>query len=184
MQMKLVIENLEDFNVFSKDSPLICCKSISSWIVDYYFTNIHFNQIEISKNIIGFHDMFMIYQRIQSSTSEIEFFDLCKNKLKQIKNEFLLENYSNYLNRCGLIDIIDIFHQCQLESFSNTMILSIHSVQNEIDRLFFEHLLELSSSSCGIYDVKTKLTTTETTENLLKLIDHGKIFVTRSSKVS
>jgi hypothetical protein len=125
------------------------------------------------KNVIGSHDMFSIYQMIQSSSS-IEFFQLCKNKLNQIKNDQILDNYNNYLNQCGLVDIIDLFHQCQLESFINTIILSIDNIKNHIDRLFFDYLVELSSSSCCIYDVKTKITTTETRENLFKLMDNEK----------
>ena len=120
----------DDLKDFSKESSVICLKSISSWIIDYYFTNIYLNKLKSNKsiqpnNIIGFYDMFIIYQIIQSSSSLNEFLDLCKNKLKQIKNDFIVENYNNYLNRCGLIDIIDLFHQCQLNSFINTMILSI-----------------------------------------------------------
>ena len=193
MQIKLVIENIEkeNFEDFSKESSVICLKSISSWMIDYYFTNIYLNQIKNTKksvqpnNIIGFYDMFNIYQMIQSSASSSEFLDLCKNKLKQIKNDRIVEKYNNYLNHCGLVDIIDLFHQCRLDSFINTMILSIYNIKSQIDRLFFEYLLDLPSSTCCIYDVKTKLITTETKENLLKLIDHGKIIPTpTNTKVS
>jgi hypothetical protein len=93
---------------------------------------------------------------------------LTENQIK------IVENYKNYLNRCGLIDIIELFHQCQLDLVRKTIILTRNSIKNDIDRLFFEYLVELSSS-CGIYDVKTKLTTVETSENLLKLIDQGQI---------
>jgi len=181
MQIKLVIENIDEIE---KDSSFICLKSsssISSWIIDYYFTNIYLNQIKLTnkivqpKNIIGIYDMFMIYQIIQPSLSLIQFFDLCKNKLKQIKNHFLIENYNKYLNRCGLVDIIDLFHQCQFESFINTIILSINNIKTNIDRFFFQYLIELSSTSSYIYDIKTKSITKETNENLLKLIDNRKI---------
>ncbi|CAF3807270.1 unnamed protein product [Rotaria sordida] len=198
MQIKLVIEHIEDdeeilqdLNIDSKDSSLIYLQSsssISSWIVDYYFTKIYSNEIKLihnkylqPNNIIGFYDMFIIYQLIQSS-SLFEFFQLCKNKLKQIKNDLILENYNNYLNRCGLIDIIDLFHQLKLESFINTIILSINNIKNDIDQLFFEYLLELSSLSCCIYDVKTKLITYETKENLFKLIDNRKISIEQTNR--
>jgi hypothetical protein len=191
MQIQLVSENIEmkEDQTF-EDSSLICLKSFSSWIVDFYFTKIYSNQIQITNksvqpnNIIGFYDMFIIYQRIHSS-SLIEFFQLCKNKIKQIKNDFILEDYKKYLNRCGLCDIIDLFHQCQLESFVNTITLSINSIRNDIDRLFFEYLLELPSSSWCIYDVQTKLSKTETKENLWKLINNEKKYdVQINSKVS
>ncbi|CAF1567381.1 unnamed protein product [Rotaria sordida] len=198
MQIKLVIEHIEDdeeilqdLNIDSKDSSLIYLQSsssISSWIVNYYFTKIYSNEIKLinnkylqPNNIIGFYDMFIIYQLIQSS-SLFEFFQLCKNKLKQIKNDLILENYNNYLNRCGLIDIIDLFHQLKLESFINTIILSINNIKNDIDQLFFEYLLELSSLSCCIYDVKTKLITYETKENLFKLIDNRKISIEQTNR--
>ncbi|CAF5014910.1 unnamed protein product [Rotaria sp. Silwood1] len=191
MQIKLINENIEDeeeilqnLNIDSKDSFLICLQSsssISSWIVDYYFTKIYSNEIKLINNIIGFYDMFIIYQLIQSS-SLFEFFQLCKNKLKQIKNDLILENYNNYLNQYDLIDIIDLFHQLKLESFINTIILSINNIKNDIDRLFFEYLLELSSSSCCLYDVKTKLITNETKENLFKLIDNRKISIEKTNR--
>ncbi|CAF3882792.1 unnamed protein product, partial [Rotaria sp. Silwood1] len=139
------------------------------------------NEIKLINNIIGFYDMFIIYQLIQSS-SLFEFFQLCKNKLKQIKNDLILENYNNYLNQYDLIDIIDLFHQLKLESFINTIILSINNIKNDIDRLFFEYLLELSSSSCCLYDVKTKLITNETKENLFKLIDNRKISIEKTNR--
>ncbi|CAF0824851.1 unnamed protein product [Rotaria sordida] len=198
MQIKLVIEHIEDdeeilqdLNIDSKDSSLIYLQSsssISSWIVDYYFTKIYSNEIKLinnkylqPNNIISFYDMFIIYQLIQSS-SLFEFFQLCKNKLKQIKNDLILETYNNYLNRCGLIDIIDLFHQLKIESFINTIILSINNIKNDIDQLFFEYLLELSSLSCCIYDVKTKLITYETKENLFKLIDNRKISIEQTNR--
>ncbi|CAF1239434.1 unnamed protein product [Rotaria sp. Silwood1] len=125
--------------------------------------------------------MCIIYQRIQSSLL-IEFFQLYKNKLKQIKNDLLVENYNNYLNRYDSIDIIDIFYQLKLESSIETIILSINNIKNDIDRLFFEYLLELSSPSCCIYDVKTKLITIETKENLFKLINTRKIPVESTNR--
>ncbi|CAF1325846.1 unnamed protein product [Rotaria sordida] len=190
MQIKLIIESIEDeeeilqnLNIDSKDSFLICLQSsssISSWIVDYYFTKIYSNEIKLINNIIGFYDMFIIYQLIQSS-SLFEFFQLCKNKLKQIKNDLILENYNNYLNQYDLIDIIDLFHQLKLESFINTIILSINNIKNDIDRLLFEYLLELSSSCC-VYNVKTKLITNETKENLFKLIVNRKISIEKTNR--
>jgi hypothetical protein len=157
--------------------------SISSWIIDYYFTEILFKQIDKyvqPKNIIGCYDMWMIYRTIQPELSMIKFWNLCKNKLKKIPNDNLIEKYNNYLNRCGLIDIIDLFHQCQFDSILQTIIFSIKNIQNNMDQLFFEYLLELPSTSC---EIETKLTTKE---NLLQFIDHKKSIIeqTNNSKVS
>jgi hypothetical protein len=128
MQIKLVIEE--------KNSSVICLKeslSISSWIIDYYYKELFSNQI---MNIIGYYDMFRIYQIIQPSLSLMEILNLCKNKLKKIKNNLIIEDYNNYLSRCGLVDIIDIFHQCQFDSVIKTIVLSIENIKNDIDRLF------------------------------------------------
>jgi len=157
MQIKLLIENIEEIE---KDSSIIYLKSsssISSWIIDYYFLNIYSNQIKTYLqpiNIIGIYDMFMIYQVIHPLLTINEFYFLCKNKLKQIKNNFLIENYNKYLNHCGLIDIIDLFHQCQLDSLEKTIFLSINNIKNNIDQLFYEYF---------------------TNENLFKLIDNEQI---------
>lgn len=157
MQIKFVMENIED----------ICLNSsISSWIIDYYFTNIYSNQI----NSIGIYDMFKIFQIIDSSLSLNEFFDLCKKKLKQIKNDFFIEKYNKYLNQYGLVDIIDIFHQCQLDSFNKTIVLSNENIQNQIDRLFAEYLTELSSIKI---------------ENILKITEQKEILTEQiTNKVS
>jgi hypothetical protein len=157
MQIKLLIENIEEIE---KDSSIIYLKSsssISSWIIDYYFLNIYSNQIKTYLqpiNIIGIYDMFMIYQVIHPLLTINEFYFLCKNKLKQIKNNFIIENYNKYLNRYGLIDIIDLFHQCQLDSLEKTIFLSINNIKNNIDQLFYEYF---------------------TNENLFKLIDNEQI---------
>jgi hypothetical protein len=181
MQIKLLIENFDDIE--EKDFSVIYLKSsssISSWIIDYYFTEIFSKQIQIMnksvqpKNIIGSYDMWMIYQGIQSTLSVRDFWNLCKNKFKQIQNDFILENYNNYLNRCGLIDIIDLIHQCQFDLMIQTIIFSIKNIKNDMDRLVLEYLVQLPSTSCGIYDRKTKLTTIKTPEDLLKLIDNEK----------
>jgi len=157
MKIKLIIENIEEIE---NDSSIIYLKSsstISSWIIDYYFSNIYLNQIKTyfqPINIIGIYDMFMIYQVIHPLLTINDFYFLCQNKLKQIKNNFIIENYNQYLNRCGLIDIIDLFHQCQFDSLKKTIILSINNIQNNIDQLFYEYF---------------------TNENLFKLIDNKQI---------
>jgi len=152
MQIELLIE---------KNSSL----SISSWIIDYYLTK---KSLE-PRNIIGIYDMFRISQVIQPSLSTIEFFDLCKNKLKQIKNNFLIENYNKYLNRCDLSDIIDIFHQCQFHLINNTMDLSI---KNNIDQLFFEYLTELSSTEINENLIEnSKISNQQTNSKVSQLID-------------
>jgi hypothetical protein len=123
-------------------------------------------------NIIGLHDMFIIYQILQSSSSK-DFFELCKNKFHENKNNLILENYQNYLKRCGLIDIIDLFHQCKLKLFIKILNLNINNIKNEIDRLFFDYLLEIAFE-CSIYDEKTQISTVETRQNILKLLEKEK----------
>jgi hypothetical protein len=154
--------------------------TISSWLIDYYFTKIYLKQIQNSNksiqpnNIIGLHDMFIIYQIIQSSSSSSkDFFELCKNKFYENKNNLILENYQNYLKRCGLIDIIDLFHQCKLKLFIKILNLNINNIKNEIDRLFFDYLLEIAFE-CSIYDEKTQISTVETRQNILKLLEKEK----------
>jgi len=117
--------------------------------------------------------MFIIYQIIQSTTSTIEFYELCKKKFQKIQNDFILENYNNYLNRCGLIDIIDLFHQCKLKSFIKIFNLNINNIKNEIDRLFFDYLLEIALEH-SIYDENTQVSTIETRQNIIKLIEKEK----------
>ena len=194
MQIQLVIEDVEE-EMEEKDCSVICLKSsssISSWMIEYYFTEIFSQQIQTTnkslqpKNIIGSWDMWMIFRRIQPSVSTSEFLDLCKKKLNRINDDSILGNYNNYLNRCSLFDIIDLFHQYRLDSSEKTMLLSIKNIKSDIDRLFFEYLVELPNTSCAIYDGKAKSFTTETRENLLQLIDSHQTVATQSmnSKVS
>ncbi|CAF1369605.1 unnamed protein product [Adineta steineri] len=177
MQIKLTINNNEDDDlvVISLDSS----STISSWLIDYYFTKIYSNQIKTSNksiqpnNIIGLHDMFIIYQIIHSSTSSIEFLELCKKKFQNNKDDLILENYNKYLNRCGLKDIIDLFHQCQIQTCIKMIDLNINHINNEIDRLFFDHLLEIALER-SIYNEETQITTIETSENIVKLFEKEK----------
>ncbi|CAF3639923.1 unnamed protein product [Adineta steineri] len=177
MQIKLTINNNEDDDlvVISLDSS----STISSWLIDYYFTKIYSNQIKTSNksiqpnNIIGLHDMFIIYQIIHSSTSSIEFLELCKKKIQNNKDDLILGNYNKYLNRCGLKDIIDLFHQCQIQTCIKMINFNINHVNNEIDRLFFDHLLEIALER-SIYNEETQITTIETCENIVKLFEKEK----------
>lgn len=114
--------------------------------------------------------MFIVYQIIHSSISSIDFFELCQRKFQSKSDDIILENYNNYLKRCGLIDIIDLFHQCQLKTFIQIIHLNINHVKNEIDRLFFDHLLDISLEH-SIYDDQTQITTKETKENIIKLFE-------------
>jgi len=124
-------------------------------------------------NIIGLHDMFIIYQILQSSSSK-DFFELCKNKMEDNTKDLIVENYNNYLHRCGLIDIIDLFHQCKFKSLIQIFNLNIENVQNDIDRLFFNYLLEIALEH-SIYDDETRASTIETKQNILKLFEKEKI---------
>ncbi|CAF4135253.1 unnamed protein product, partial [Adineta steineri] len=177
MQIKLTINNNEDDDlvVISLDSS----STISSWLIDYYFTKIYSNQIKTSNksiqpnNIIGLHDMFIIYQIIHSSTSSIEFLELCKKKIQNNKDDLILKNYNKYLNRCGLKDIIDLFHQCQIQTCIKMINFNINHVNNEIDRLFFDYLLEIALER-SIYNEETQITTIETSENIVKLFEKEK----------
>jgi hypothetical protein len=179
MQIKLVINDGEDEDliVVSLDGDL--SSTISSWLIDYYFTKIYSDQVKISSksiqpnNIIGLHDMFIIYQIIQSTSSSTEFFELCKKKFEDIKDDLLLENYNNYLNRCGLKDIIDLFHQCKLKSLIKIFFLNVNNVKNEIDRLVFDYLLQIALEH-SIHDEITQISTKETTENIIKLFNNEK----------
>lgn len=127
--------------------------------------------------------MFIIYQIIQSTTSPTEFFQLCEKKFQENSNDLILENYNNYLKRCGLIDIIDLFHQCKLKSFIQIFNLTINNIKNEIDRLFFDHLLDISLEQ-SIYDEKTQMNTVETKQNIIKLLEKEKEHVEQTiSKV-
>ena len=114
--------------------------------------------------------MFIIYQITQSS-SLTEFFKLCKRKFNEMKNDFVLENYNNYLNRCGLNDIIDLFHQSKLKTLIKIIILNINNIKNEIDQLIFNYLLEIALERF-IYDENTQLSIAETNQNILKLFDN------------
>jgi len=135
-------------------------------------------------SFIGLHDMFIIYQIIQPTLSSIEFYDLCKKKFQDIKNDLILENYNNYLNRCGLKDIIDLFHQCRLKSFLKMISFNFNNVSNEIDRLFAEYLLEIALER-SIYDEETKLSTVETKEKIIQLFEKEKKHTEQTiSKVS
>jgi hypothetical protein len=119
-------------------------------------------------NIIGIHDMFIIYQILQS-TSINNFFELCQKKIEENDKDLIVENYNNYLKRCGLIDIIDLFHQCKFKSFY----LKIENIKNDIDRLLFNYLLQIALKH-SIYDDKTQISTIETKQNILKLFDKEK----------
>jgi hypothetical protein len=160
-------------------------------LIDYYFTKIYSNQIKISnksiqaKNIIGLHDMFIIYQITQpTSSSSTEFFELCKKKLQENQEDLIVKNYNNYLNRCGLKDIIDLFLECKLKSLIKTIDLTVNNINDEIDRLVLDCLLEMSLERF-IYDEKTQINIAETSQNILKLIDNEKKSIEQTiSKVS
>ena len=62
---------------------------ISSWLIDHYFTKIYPNQIQITmksvqpNHIIAFHDMFIIYQILQSSMTTSQLFHFSQLKFKK-----------------------------------------------------------------------------------------------------
>ena len=120
--------------------------SISSWLIDYYFTKIYSQQLINSKkniqpmNIIGLHDMFSIYQMLQCSSSSNEFDQLCQKKIEANFDDSTVKNYNHYLERCGLIDLIDLYRQCQLKSSNDTIEFNHNHIQSKLDRLFYNHL--------------------------------------------
>ncbi|CAF2979252.1 unnamed protein product [Rotaria sp. Silwood2] len=171
------MNDTEDENLI--DVSLDSSSTISSWLIDYYFTKTYLSQVKISNKsiqpniIIGLHDMFIIYQIIQTTSTSKEFFELCKKKFQHIKDDLILDNYNNYLNRCGLKDIIDLFHQCKLKSFIKKFIFNINNVKNDIDRLILNYLLGIALERF-IYDENTQLSTVETNQIILTLLDNEK----------
>lgn len=119
--------------------------SISSCLIDYYFTKIYSRQIINSKktiqpmNIIGLHDMFSIYQMLQLSSSN-EFDQLCQKKIDDNSEDSQVKNYNHYLERCGLVDLIDLYHQCQWKSSTDILEFNHNHIQTKLDRLFFNQL--------------------------------------------
>jgi hypothetical protein len=98
------------------------------------------------KNIIGFHDMFIVYQIIQSSSTLTDFVQLCQEKLeKSSEHVSLVEQYNQYLKRCGLTDLIDLWEECQLRSTMKMLVVTSDHVKTELDRLFLENLLQSAS---------------------------------------
>lgn len=164
--------------------------TLSSWLIDHYFTHIYCNQVKTTNkylqpnSIIGLHDMFIVCQIVQASVTSKEFLDLCKKKVRRDVQHSTLENYNKYLQRCGLNDLIDLFHQCQVESSMNSLTFQSSQVQTDFDRLVFEYLLE-QSTQCAIDDQNTASTTAETKQTVQKLIDNDTKHAEQSiSKVS
>ncbi|CAF4528543.1 unnamed protein product [Rotaria sp. Silwood2] len=110
---------------------------------------------------------------VETEHNKKEFFELCKKKFQHIKDDLILDNYNNYLNRCGLKDIIDLFHQCKLKSFIKKFIFNINNVKNDIDRLILNYLLGIALERF-IYDENTQLSTVETNQIILTLLDNEK----------
>lgn len=128
--------------------------------------------------------MFIIYQIIQSPATSTQFFDLCKAKLSDKKDEVVLENYNNYLKRCGLKDIIDLFHDCRLPSLLKQVTFNIANVTNELEQLFCNHLLELAIEH-EVYNEQTESFSSDTKENIINLFDDKRRHVEQTiSKVS
>ncbi|CAF4492103.1 unnamed protein product, partial [Rotaria sp. Silwood2] len=109
MHIKFIINDIKDENLI--DISLDSSSTISSWLIDYYFTKAYLNQVKNSNKsmqpniIIGLHDMFIIFPIIHSTLTPTEFIQLCRNKFQEIKDNKILDHYNNYLNRCGLKDI-------------------------------------------------------------------------------
>lgn len=149
--------------------------TISSWLIDHYFTSIYSQQVKSSKqsmqpnNIIGLHDMFIVYQIVHSSSAS-EFAELCKKKCHGIENDSSVESYNGYLSRCGLKDIIDLFHQCALKSCVKTIRFNVQNMNSDIDRLFADYLMEAAVIH-AVYDVEKQTSCTETRENVAKLLE-------------
>ena len=124
--------------------------------------------------------MFIISQIIQSTTTSNDLFQLCQLKLKKTTDHSLLDNYNQYLNRCGLTDFIDLWHQYQSEKSMDTIIFTLDQIQNSMDQLLIEHLLEMTSE-CFI-DGQSSI---ENKEKIQKLIERDKKIIEQSiSKVN
>lgn len=167
MQLKVVLvrshANVEE-DFAANESTLVCSRSLSVSLVDYFFTS---TDAPLSQ-VIGFHDMYVIYKRIHSAmSSSINFSDFCAGKVKQSKRNSMLESYEKYLAQHRLVDIIDLFHYCHTKSTVKTIILSMKSISGQTDRLLAQYLLESPVLSWSVHDLTTESTTKE---NLLKLI--------------
>ncbi|CAF0793906.1 unnamed protein product [Adineta ricciae] len=179
MKIRLTLNNDKQKEDDLIDVSIDASSTISSWLIDYYFTKIYFNQVKSSNksiqpnNIIGLHDMFIIYQIIQSPSTSTQFFDLCKAKLSDKNDEVVLESYNNYLKRCGLKDIIDLFHDCRLPSLIKQVTFNITNVSNELEQLFCDHLLELAIEH-EVCNEQTESFSSDTKENIIKLFDDKK----------
>lgn len=142
MQIVLVDKSFEEVNSFRTLS------TISSWIIDLYFQEIH-----STKTILNCSQMFDIYRTFQSNIQLNEFVDCCQKKLtKSNEHCSIMIEYENYLNRCDLIDIFDILHQCQIESKFERVFLSKTNIRTEFDRMIFQHWSERSAVSVEISD--------------------------------
>ena len=170
MQIRLMMNKFEENeNESSSIISLRTSSSIGSWIVEYYFTEFCEDKSMAWKNIIGSYDMWMIFRTIRPSLSIDKFWNLCRKKLKkQIENDPILKEYDVYLNRCGSMDVVDLIHRCQSQLMKKTILLSMENIQTELDRLFFQYLLELSSTSTEMNRLQTELIVTKPTDSTVR----------------
>lgn len=160
MQIQLMMKMCDEkeFSIISLQTS----SSICSWLVDFYFSE---EQSSPLKNIIGSYDMWIICRWIQPSLSMMNFENLCRKKLRQVEHDLILDEYNAYLNQCGLIDLIDLMHMCRSQLMTKMILLSMKNVKNELDQLFFEYLLELSSTSCPVDHLQTEVINTNITNS-------------------
>lgn len=116
--------------------------SICSWLVDFYFMEFSEEQSSSLKTIIGCYDMWTICRWIQPSLSMVNFWNLCRKKFQQVEKDSLLDEYNACLNRWGLIDLVDLMGKCRVQLKGKPIPLSMKNVKNDLDRLFYESLLE------------------------------------------
>jgi len=96
--------------------------------------------------------MYIIYQIVCSSSID-EFHQVCQRKFDGNRTDL----YENYLKRCGLLDLIDLFHQCQLKSTIQTIEFQQENIRTELDRLFIRNLVEISLAKENFEEFSTKI---------------------------
>ena len=110
--------------------------------MEHYFTKIYSTQLQAGKKSIPPKNI-IVYQVVQSSCMFPGFLYFYRKKLENSSNHQLMDQYNQYLTRC---DLIDLWEECRLPSAAKILILTLDQVKDELDQLFLERLLDLSST--------------------------------------